>query len=91
VNDANATTSKSAKKSDDSTKQRASRKVEDGSNCRTDKPSSNVESRTVKFDEETSGAQLFPSIGFKIERELDAKAGTLRQNAWGWQSRKPAK
>ena len=41
--------------------------------------------------QETSGAQLFPSIGFKIERELDGEGGNSVENAWGWQSRKPAK
>jgi hypothetical protein len=41
--------------------------------------------------EETSGAQLFPSIGFKIDVSWTTEGGNSVENAWGWQSRKPAK
>ena len=60
VNDANATTSKSAKKA--TIHERVCEKLR-WTNCRTDKPSSNVESRTVKFEKKRAAHSCFrPSV-----------------------------
>ena len=64
-------------------KQRASRKVEDGSICRTDKPSSNVESRTVKFDEKRAAHSCFRSSVLRSNVSWTAEGGNSRSERVG--------
>ena len=73
VNDANATTSKSAKKA--TIHERVCEKLRwiELSNRQTEFKR-RIANREIR--EETSGAQLFPSIGFKIDVSWTTKAGT---------------
>ena len=64
-------------------KQRASRKVEDGSICRTDKPSSNVESRTVKFDEKRAAHSCFRPSVLRSNVSWTAEGGNSRSERVG--------